>query len=91
MRGLIEIFPDQIILVAGQFSDWLGMSVPGVAPAANNYTNMVISNLHHQLSLFADLDTHQPASLAQLSVKNIHIYTTLQPHTFKSQTRSLSM
>ena len=51
VRGLIEIFPDQIICVAGQFSDSLAecrrlQPGSGLAPAANNYTNMVISNLH---------------------------------------------
>ena len=75
-RGLIEIFPDQIICVADQFSDSLAECRgpgSGLAPAGNNYTNMVISNLHQQPPVCWYTEA-TPASLLTTSVKNIHIY-----------------
>ena len=78
VRGLIEIFPDQIICVADQFSDSLAECRghgSGLAPAANNYTNMVISNLHqHPSCLLIHGGGNTSISLLTTSVKNIHIY-----------------
>ena len=85
-RGLIEIFPDQIICVADQFSDSLAECRgpgSGLAPAGNNYTNMVISNLHQQpscLLIHGGNTSISPNNFCQkYSYLHLHSYTFMQP------------